>query len=239
MDWSEGAVWTVSLGIREIAVRRQLGLDDAQHLVRGEIVVDVTAVGGEEAPGAVAGGLIEDEIAHPVLLKKEEVEFLGHARDGDPLVGPSLGRIDGGQSDERLLGPRLPQDDVDLAPVRLPAGLSRPDEALVGVGDAAGVLFAELVLFGPLGRVAMAPEGLDEEIPVPAGREIQENLALGRGDDEDDLLLEPEAVFLGQGPGLSGEEAGGGQERDRSGEPGDGCFHGRITPHDNPAADLL
>jgi hypothetical protein len=52
----------------------------------------------------------------------------------------------------------------------------------------------EFVLRRVWRRVAMLPEGLGEEVPLPVGLELQEDIVFERGDDINDLLVQP---FLG------------------------------------------
>ena len=83
--------------------------------------------------------------------------------------------------------------DVDAAAVGLPARDAR-GVVLVGVGDAAVVLFLELVLDG-IGRgVAAQPELLDELLALFVGLQPLEGRALFIGDDVGDVLVQPLAV---------------------------------------------
>jgi hypothetical protein len=66
---------------------------------------------------------------------------------------------------------------------------------LVGVGDAAVMLFFELVLFGVGRGIAPQPELLDELIPLFVGTQTLKRSALFISDDVDDVLVEP--VFVG------------------------------------------
>src|SRR6266446_5013337 len=80
--------------------------------------------------------------------------------------------------------------DVDHAAVGLPSGNSG-SEPLVGIGDAAVMLFAILVLFGIGSGVAAEPELLNELLSLLVGLESREGLTLLVGDDVADLFVEP------------------------------------------------
>ena len=85
---------------------------------------------------------------------------------------------------------RRPVRDVDAAAIRLPSG-DTGSVVLVGVSDAAVVLFLELVLDG-IGRgIAAQPELLDELLALFVGLQPLEGLALFIGDDVDDVLVQP------------------------------------------------
>ena len=85
------------------------------------------------------------------------------------------------------------EGDVDAAAVGLPAGNAR-GEALVGVGDAAVVLFLELVLGGVRRGVAAQPELLDELLALFVRLQALEGVPLLVGDDVGDVLVQPLAV---------------------------------------------
>src|SRR6202162_1984111 len=101
---------------------------------------------------------------------------------GRPLVGPTGGvRLD-------LVCRAM--NDVDAAAVRLPSGDAR-SEVLVGISDAAVVLFLEFILDGVGSGVAAQPELLDELLALLVGAELEEGLPLFVGDDVQDVFLEP------------------------------------------------
>src|SRR5258706_579584 len=83
-----------------------------------------------------------------------------------------------------------PVGDVHAAAVRLPRRNAR-GETLVGVGDAAIVLFAELVLFRIRRRIAAQPELLDELLALFVGGQPAERFPLFVADDVDDLFVQP------------------------------------------------
>ena len=62
---------------------------------------------------------------------------------------------------------------------------------LVGVGDAAVVLFLEFVLFGVGRGIAPQPELLDELLAFFVGIELLESLAFFVGDDVSHVFVEP------------------------------------------------
>ena len=82
------------------------------------------------------------------------------------------------------------EGDVDAAAVGLPAGNAR-GVMLVGVGDAAVVLFLELVLDGVRRGVAAQPELLDELLALVVGLEALEGRPLLIRDDVGDVFVEP------------------------------------------------
>ena len=85
---------------------------------------------------------------------------------------------------------RLAIGDVHVAAIGLPARLACC-EMLVGVGDAAVVLFLELVL-GRVGiRIAAQPEVLDEGLTLLIVRQALERLHLLVGDDPAHVLIQP------------------------------------------------
>src|SRR5580658_10702389 len=80
--------------------------------------------------------------------------------------------------------------DIDMTAIGLPSGLAG-GEVLVGVGDAAVVLFAEFVV-GRIGIwVAAKPELLDERVALFIVREIPKGLTLFVRNDVGDVLIEP------------------------------------------------
>ena len=72
---------------------------------------------------------------------------------------------------------RFPEQDIDHPPVGSPA-LDTGMVFVVGVGNAAIVLFLELVDGGPGVEIPAEPELLDEVVLFLAGREIVKNLSL-------------------------------------------------------------
>ena len=85
------------------------------------------------------------------------------------------------------------EGDVDAAAVRLPAG-DAGGVPLVGVGDAAVVLFLVLVFLRVRRGIAAQPELLDELLALLVGGQALEGLALFVGDDVDDVFVQPLAV---------------------------------------------
>ena len=84
--------------------------------------------------------------------------------------------------------------DVDLAAVGLPAG-NAGSEVLVGVGNAAVVLFLKCV-FGRIGiGIAPLPERLDKLLPFLVGGQMQEGVALFGRDDVDHVFVQPLLVW--------------------------------------------
>ena len=86
-------------------------------------------------------------------------------------------------------------DDVDAAAIGPPAG-DAGGEVLVGVLDAAIVLFAEFVLLGIRSGIAAEPELLDECVALFIGAEEFESLLFFRGDDVTHVFIEPGLVGL-------------------------------------------
>ena len=64
-------------------------------------------------------------------------------------------------------------------------------KALVGIRDAAVMLFFVFVLFGIRSGVAAQPEVLDELLPLLVGLELLEGFAFFVGDDLDDVFVQP------------------------------------------------
>ena len=62
---------------------------------------------------------------------------------------------------------------------------------LVGVGDAAVVLFLEFVFYGVGRGIAAQPELLDELLALFVGVQLLEGCALFVGDDVDDVFVQP------------------------------------------------
>ena len=77
--------------------------------------------------------------------------------------------------------------DIDHAAVRLPARNAR-SKILVGVGDAAVMLFAVFVFFGVGSGIAAQPELLDELLALLIGLKLLECLFLFVADDVDRRL---------------------------------------------------
>src|SRR5262249_18749708 len=89
---------------------------------------------------------------------------------------------------------RRSPNDVDAAAVGLPAGNAR-GKMLVGVGDAAVVLFFEIVL-GQIGiAAAPQPELLDELLALFAGAQLQKRRALLGRNNVDHIFVEPLLVL--------------------------------------------
>ena len=89
---------------------------------------------------------------------------------------------------------RLAEGDVDVPAVGLPARLAG-GKVLVGIGDAAVVLFAEFV-FRRVGiGIAAQPELLDEGFALLVVAQVLERLPLLVGDDVGDVLVEPRLVM--------------------------------------------
>ena len=83
--------------------------------------------------------------------------------------------------------------DVDAAAIGFPAG-DAGGESLVGVSDAAVVLFLEFVFDGVRGGVAAQPELFDELLALFIGLQAFERGALFVGDDVGHVFIEPFAV---------------------------------------------
>src|SRR5437763_14696742 len=90
-----------------------------------------------------------------------------------------------------------PIHDVNAAAVALPAG-DAGGEVLVGVGDAAVVLFFVFVFDGVGRGIAAQPELLDEVIAFLVVGKLLEGGALFVGDDPAHALVEPVLVRLAQ-----------------------------------------
>ena len=87
-----------------------------------------------------------------------------------------------------------PPHDVDPAAVGFPPGQSC-GKMLVGVRDAAIMLFLERVL-GRIGiGIAPLPEGLDELLAFFVGLEVKKGVALFGGYDVNDVFVEPSLVL--------------------------------------------
>src|ERR1700724_3306650 len=87
--------------------------------------------------------------------------------------------------------------DVNPAAVGLPARDSR-SVMFVGVGDAAGVFFLVLVLFGIRSGVAALPESFDKVVALFVVRELLEGRSFLVSNDPDDVFVEPLLVDLAQ-----------------------------------------
>ena len=92
---------------------------------------------------------------------------------------------------------RLAIHDVDAAAVGSPAWHTRR-KMLVGVGDAAIVLF----LYGVVDRIGVGiaplPELLDKLLALFVGLQLQEGFALRIGDDVGDVFVQPLLVRRGE-----------------------------------------
>src|SRR4029077_15375713 len=87
--------------------------------------------------------------------------------------------------------------DVNPAPVSSPPGYAR-GEPLIGVGDAAVMLFLELVLDRVRRGIAPLPECLYELLALFVGLQLQECRALFIGNDVGDFLFKPFLVGSGE-----------------------------------------
>jgi len=85
---------------------------------------------------------------------------------------------------------RLAEGNVDVSAVSLPSGLAG-SIVLVRIGDAAVMLFAELVFRGIGIGIAAQPELLDEGLALLVVAEISEGFPFFVGDDVGDVLIEP------------------------------------------------
>ena len=145
---------------------------------------------------SVLEGGIQAEFGDAAGLEEDDIEGIGRAVLGHAFVEPDLSRENVKKIFELLDRFRFAQDDVDAAHVGAPSGCRRvPPIPLVGVGNAAVVLVLEFVLGCPGGRIALLPESGREDIPVPVGIELQEDVPFLGCDDVDDVLLEPLAVL--------------------------------------------
>ena len=90
-----------------------------------------------------------------------------------------------------------PVGDINAAAVGLPSG-NTGSVVLVGVGDAAVVLFLELVFDGVRAGIAAQPEVLDEALALLIGLQPHEGGPFLVGDDVDDVLVQPLAIRRGQ-----------------------------------------
>src|SRR5439155_23266248 len=90
---------------------------------------------------------------------------------------------------------RRAKGNVHAAAVGLPSG-DAGGEMLVGISDAAVVLFFVFVLFGVGGGIAAQPELLDELVALFVVGELHEGRALFIGDDVAHVLVEPLLVSL-------------------------------------------
>ena len=197
------------------------GRVDLLELLEGLSVVGTAEIAGQEGLGTVGDRAVEPVLAPAVLPEEDDVEPGRKAEIGLALVEPHLGVVGRGLAFEPLDVVRLAQDDIEPAAVGLAARTGRvPAEIAVGVAEAPEMLGLELVLRGPRRRIALLPEGLDEEVPLPVGLELQEDLPLRRSDDGGDLVLEPALIAfrqLGLGVRLAaqGLRPGGQEEKGR------------------------
>src|SRR6266571_2678357 len=83
--------------------------------------------------------------------------------------------------------------NIDAATIGLPAGNAR-GVMLVGVSDAAVMLFLVLVFDGIRGRIAAHPERFDKRFALVVGLEALEDAPLFVGDDVGDVFVQPLAV---------------------------------------------
>ena len=112
-----------------------------------------------------------------------------------PCSGDDVGAAGGVRID--FVG-RAPED-IDVAAIGFPAG-DAGGVAVVGVGDAAVVLFARIVFGGVGSGIAAGPEILNERIALFVGGEEVEGVAFFVGDDVDHFFGEPGilgSAFLG------------------------------------------
>jgi len=187
-------------------------------LVGRLIIGGVAGIAGQEGLGTVVGRAVEPVIPAPALLEEQEIETGLEAEVVLVLVEPALGRIDALRSGEALDVVRLSQDDVDPAPVGLPAGKRRrPPEILVGMVEPPVVFLLERVLLRPGVGVPVAPERLDKEVPLTVGLKLEKDVPFERLDDVDDLLVESFLIGRGKGgfPGRSCPCEGQGEEGGR------------------------
>jgi len=83
--------------------------------------------------------------------------------------------------------------NIDPPAIRLPPRNARR-ETIVGIGDAAIMFFAVLVLFGVRSRIAAQPEIFDKRLPLVVGLERLENLPLFIGYNVADLFVQPPLI---------------------------------------------
>src|SRR5208337_94065 len=84
-------------------------------------------------------------------------------------------------------------DDVDAPAIRLPAR-DPGSEMLIGVGDAAIVLFLEIIVRQIGVAAAAQPELLDELLAFFACFQLEKRAALFRRNDVDDVLVQPRPI---------------------------------------------
>ena len=193
------------------------------QLFIGLRVIGTAEIARQQGLGPVADRAVELVLTVSPFFKKDEVEPRREPDVRLVLIEPDLGIIGRGFPFEPLDVPRFSQDDVDAAPVRLPSRARRvPAKVAVGVVDAAVVLGLEFVFRGPGGRVALFPEGLDEEVALPVGLELEEDLAFYGRDDVADLFLEPFPEIFRKLRLLSLLGGGGGRRDEESAEEQDG-----------------
>src|SRR5581483_315707 len=80
--------------------------------------------------------------------------------------------------------------NIDTPAIRFPAR-NTGGVMLVGIRDAAIVLFFKLVLFGVGGWIAAQPELLDEVLAFFIGVQVRKSFAFLVGDDVGDVLVKP------------------------------------------------
>ena len=165
---------------------------------------------GEAGAGNVQQGVLFRRVhGHAELARHGGVDELDDdvvADAFDVAIAPLLEGEGGGLAAALFRGPligaargvvfdfvRRAVRDVDAAAVGLPAGDAR-GVVLVGVRDAAVVLFLELVFDGVRGGVAAQPELLDELLALFVGLQALEGRPLFIGDDVGDVFVQPLAV---------------------------------------------
>ncbi len=139
------------------------------------------AVDGEVVVAALAG---IDELQVDVVADTFEIAVVpGLKREGGCLAAALVhGTLIGAARGMRFDRVRRTEGNVDVAAVRLPAGLAGCI-VVVGVCDAPVVLFAKLI-FGRVGiGIAAQPELLDECFALLVVAQVLECLALFVGDD--------------------------------------------------------
>ena len=175
------------------------GLYSHKLPVSGQIVHGVSLEVDEKVLRPEFYGRVEFVLADSTPLEKNYVEGIG-----EPILGHAVIKPDDGGIDFRVIFKpfnriRRTQGDVDLSSRCPPARPRRfPAECLVGIADAAVVLFFEFIFrFIGIG-VSLFPEGLDEHPPFSIGLKLQEDIFFLGSDYVDDLFLQPGTVFCRQ-----------------------------------------
>src|ERR1043165_8423429 len=184
---SVGTVETVRLaGHAQLFHQRQAGVRNIeQRILFGRVHGHAVLAGHgriDELDDNVAAHALDVAVA-PLFARERRrraAAFLGR-----PFVAAAAGM--------RFLFVGRTVRNVHAAAVGLPTGDARR-EILIGVGDAAVVLFLELVFHRVRGGVAAQPEVLDELLALFIGLQPLEGGALFIGDDVRDVLVEPLAV---------------------------------------------